>query len=113
MRSRRLNLRITIRVLEPDNKSTMSDEYMVWRTIEDTGVYGYCAVLNHRIVRASEMATLGYPPCHAGCRCNVVSVAENYGELKPVIYYHRLPYEFETWDRIGRPSLRTARISIK
>ena len=108
-----MNLRIKIRVLGPDTKSATSGEYMVWRTIEDTGVCGYCAVLNHRIVRASEMATLGYPPCHARCRCYEVSVEENYGEVKPVIYYHRLPYEYETWDRIGKPSLRTARIPIK
>jgi len=70
-----MNLRIKIRVLGPDTKSATSGEYMVWRTIEDASVRGYCAILNHRIVRASEMTALGYlrvsPPVslqHGWCR---------------------------------------------
>jgi len=34
----------------------------------------------------------------------MVGVEENYGEVKSVIYYHKLPYEYETWNRTKRTS---------
>lgn len=87
------------------------DEYMVWHTAEDEVVCGYCGPLDNKIVSIDELGSLdAVPPAHVNCRCEVVTIGEHYGELKPVKYYHSIPTDYDGWDR--EINIITTRIEV-
>src|SRR5947209_1092884 len=60
-------------------------EYMVWVTAEDERVCPFCGPLDNKIISMDEIDQLeSIPPAHVNCRCELQSIEEHYGELKPV-----------------------------
>lgn len=78
-------------------------EYLIWETAEDELVCPFCGPIHNKMVRADDLLSLGIPPAHTNCRCRLITVEERYGELKPIVYYYQLPYEYEEWRNSGKP----------
>ncbi len=89
-------------------------EYMVWKTSQDELVCGFCGPLDNKIVLIAEIDSLGItPPAHVNCRCEIITIEERYGELKPVQYYHSIPTDYEGWRTSGAVQIETEMVDVK
>ncbi len=90
-------------------------EYMVWHTAEDEVTCAFCGPLDNKIVNLDELTNLdAVPPAHVNCRCELVTIEEHYGELKPVKYYHSIPLDYDSWRETtkGEENLQTEIVQV-
>ncbi len=109
------NVRITIRfeaMSRTDIVRATDGQYAVWSSREDESVCDYCRRLSYKIVRARDVAALGYPPAHVDCRCDLATIEQRYREPKPVLYYYELPYDYQTWVKEGKQPFRPIRVFL-
>jgi SPP1 gp7 family putative phage head morphogenesis protein len=98
---------------EMESAVASGQDYMVWHTAEDEKVCGYCGPLDNKIVRADELDSLDVvPPAHVNCRCELVTIEDHYGELKPVKYYHSIPVSYDGFRNSGDEQIKTSMVNV-